>query len=255
MWGRVIFFKFWDNFLEYIKQYSMAGGNNSSSDTKNIRTVTINGQLPPTASLTDNAALDDIDSNESSPASDIAVSNSEKDELVIPPVSNSTSNNKPAITTMINRPSNNSASRVRSVKNNSNNSANNNAVREKLTVDELEQVCQKFLLHSNLITVFHFMTKSHAAHVASDAYYHGFIKLFDVFMEAALANYPAFEPKKYSFTLDIVSDPKDLGNILVEFKEYVRSIRGKLWQHNDLVATCDDILAANSKLIYLLRQS
>ena len=120
---------------------------------------------------------------------------------------------------------------------------------------ENDFIC-KTLFHLNTIKGFHWQTESYAEHQVLDLYHNKLTELIDKFVETL----KEFKPTTITQQIDIYIDKADVIEIIKEYQEKLRVIRGSLNsikenndEVNDLLSIIDDFEQTTNEALFHLR--
>lgn len=114
----------------------------------------------------------------------------------------------------------------------------------------LNLLVKDFLMHYNIMKMYHFQTKNYGAHKAVDVYITGFLVNFDSFMEVAQGRYGKLTNDKLSITFNTLKD----SNADKHLNEYITMLNNmsKTMNVKELLAIRDVMVGDAQKLKYLL---
>jgi len=120
----------------------------------------------------------------------------------------------------------------------------------------LETLMELFFQHYLVLKMYHFQTNLYGAHIASDAYLHDFLNLFDKFMEVAQGIYGKLNTRGFTLKVRTIDD-QTIDNYLADFVDMLQNL-GSILDLNseratDLLNLRDEMLASANQLVYLLK--
>ena len=123
---------------------------------------------------------------------------------------------------------------------------------------QLEGTIQRLLQTRDQAQMFHWNTKSYAAHVALGGFYDSLLDSIDTFFEATKGKYPEVFSKKSKIPFSVISEPNVTADIMIpfftSFNDFLMGVCRECEAEGDidLQDIVIDMKNATNKLLYLL---
>lgn len=123
---------------------------------------------------------------------------------------------------------------------------------------QLEGTIQRLLQTRDQAQMFHWNTKSYAAHVALGGFYDSLLDSIDAFFEASKGKYPEVFSKKSKIPFSVISEPNVTADVMIpfftSFNDFLMGVCRECEASGDidLQDIVIDMKNATNKLLYLL---